>query len=432
MISRKHELESLIEENNNIKKIYLEAYSKRAENEPARKEEEAPQESNQEPNQEAKEETKVVAPEPVPQIDVAALQQEAERKGLERACSALSKLFVLSNMFTTSFYTAQMEEVSGMDELNVLVDFRNELLERTTDNLAVISNANTRFVDFVNSAPTTGTSTKSMDFVSDLVERVVSNQHFADLTLKPYVEPVVEKVQEVVEETTQQVEELPSKSRKESQKQREQHDMFMVEDDEEEKDDDENDNNNEVEVKEEVVMTETKQEEKQPLQEQTTNKQVEKEKPKNLDDGEEEWVEVNKGKSHYEKREYHNGRGGRGRGGRGGRGRGNRDNYNRDNRDNNYKRGDGKDGERRERKEGDGERRPYTRGDGEGRENNYRGGRGRGGRGRGGRGGKRGDGQLERKKENDRPEGEQNLKQVGTKDNVEVNDAPVQQVESQE
>merc|ERR1712013_689312 len=114
--------------------------------------------------------------------------------------------------------------------------------------------------------------------------------------------------------------------------------------------------------------TETKQEEKQPLQEQTTNKQVEKEKPKNLDDGEEEWVEVNKGKSHYEKREYHNGRGGRGRGGRG----------------------------------------------------------------RGGRGGKRGDGQLERKKENDRPEGEQNLKQVGTKDNVEVNDAPVQQVESQE
>merc|ERR1711976_333935 len=91
MISRKSELDGLIEENNNIKKIYLEAYSKKAEYEPVKKEEETPKETNTEAKEEPKVEAKVEAapaPEPVPQIDVAAIQQEAERKGLEKACGA--------------------------------------------------------------------------------------------------------------------------------------------------------------------------------------------------------------------------------------------------------------------------------------------------------------------------------------------------------
>merc|ERR1712048_790633 len=93
----------------------------------------------------------------------------------------------------------------------------------------------------------------------------------------------------------------------------------------------------ETEEREDAQIIESKQaepENTQVLKEQTTNKQVEKEKPKNLDDGEEEWVEVNKGRTnHYEKRENNYRGGGRGRGGRGRGGRGGNRDYNRDNRD---------------------------------------------------------------------------------------------------
>merc|ERR1712048_750629 len=231
------------------------------------------------------------------------------------------------------------EEVSGMDELSVLVDFRDELLNRDSDNLTMLNNVNTRFVDFVNSAPTTGTSTKSMDFVADLVERVVNNQHFADLVLTPYVEPVPERVEEVrAEEPQQHVEENLTGSRKESQKQRDQQAIFMAEDDDDDQNDEDMENNcEETEEREDAQIIESKQaepENTQVLKEQTTNKQVEKEKPKNLDDGEEEWVEVNKGRTnHYEKRENNYRGGGRGRGGRGRGGRGGNRDYNRDNRD---------------------------------------------------------------------------------------------------
>jgi len=456
MIARKAEHLKAIEENNCVKKLYLEAYSKKSEYEVAKKDEDANATSEQ-PKEQVHEETTAtqVKEEPkveVPKIDVAAIQAEAEKKGLVRACSSLSKLFLLTNLFKDTHYTNQMEDVSGMAELSVLVSFKEELLKRETDNTATLANINAKFVDFVNAAPTPAIHTHSMDFVADLVERVVSNQHFADLTLKnpaPVSVPAIEKVEVVKQEEV--VEKAPTVSRKESQKQREQHDMFMVEDDDEEEHNEDADNND-AEEHEQIVESKVEAV-KQPLQEQNGNKQAEKEKPKNLNDDEDEWVEVNKGRTnHYDNR---NKDGYRGRGNnRGGRGRGN--NRNGERREWKDKEGNGerrewkdkdgnviekrerrewkdKDGnviERKDRREYDGERKNnYTR-DGE-RENNYRnGGRGRGNNrgGRGGRGGKR-DGQLERKKENDVPQNEgQNLKQVGTKDSVEVNNAPVQEV----
>jgi len=294
MIARKGEHLKAIEENNAVKALYLEAYSKKSELDPKKDE----NTTSEQPKEQVQEETTVtqVKEEPkveAPKIDVAAIQAEAEQKGIERACSSLSKLFLLTNLFKAIHYTNQMEDVSGMVELCVLPFFRDELLKRETDNLATLANINTKFVEFVNSAPTPAIHTHSIDFVADLVERVVSNQHFADLTLKEPV-PLPPPAKEVVQQE-EVVEKAPTASRKESQKQREQHDMFMVEDDDEEEHNEDADNND-AEEQEQIVESKVEAE-KQPLQEQNGNKQAEKEKPKNLNDDEDEWVEVNKGKT---------------------------------------------------------------------------------------------------------------------------------------
>jgi len=76
-------------------------------------------------------------------------------------------------------YCEQFAKVSGMADLSVVSEFSHGLLLTCdNNNVTSVDRISCRLVEFVNSAPVIGTHDKSMDFVSNLVERVVANEHF--------------------------------------------------------------------------------------------------------------------------------------------------------------------------------------------------------------------------------------------------------------
>merc|ERR1712151_467409 len=90
MIARKEELLAQIEENNAIKNLYLEAYSKKGEYE-AQHEQEAP-----------KEQPKVEVPVAQPVDNTAQLEEaarDAEKLAINRATESLSRLFAVTQLF---------------------------------------------------------------------------------------------------------------------------------------------------------------------------------------------------------------------------------------------------------------------------------------------------------------------------------------------
>lgn len=439
MISRREELEKAVEENNAIKKIYLEAHSKRAENEPAKKEDEGVEENKEAVvAEEDKSDREVV----VPQIDVEAIREEAEAKGVNKTCTIVSKLLLSSYLLRTQDFCDQFAYISGIDNLETLNEFMTELNQANGDNLNQQVMVQKRLEDLVNGSPVMGTETKTNEFITELVNTVVDNSNFASFVpqvkeivvvreISPEPEIAICNMNTIVNENVTEEEEVfKTKSRRESEIQQK---IFMEEDSEDEQ--------FEVQQEEPAMKTEnqiiesktlSKPQEKQVLQEQAiaNNKPVEQPKKSN-DEDDDDWVEVKRGNNYYNR---DNQRGGRGRGGRGNRGgfRGGRD-YKGEKKD--YKDGEKrefKDGERKEFKDGEKrERKPWTNKDGENREN--RGGRGRGGRGGRGRFNKDGEKRVFNKTniDGERVEAEEQprLKEVGTLDRGNEQPAQVQHSE---
>jgi len=422
MIARKDELLAQIEENNAIKNLYLEAYSKKGEYE-AQHEQEAP-----------KEQPKVEAPVAAPVDNTAILAEaarDAEKLAINRATESLSRLFAVTQLFGTEASVEQFSAESGLNssDLQNLNDMYNQLVVRGANNDDHQQFVQTVFRNYVEGNEVRGTDSRSMPEMAALVDEVLRNTAFANFVPKAPV-VVVESEPVVVVQEQQQVVEVKVESRKQSdieaarKESMQQQNMFM-----------EDDSEDEQEVREEqpkVVqanVTVTEQVESQaPVEEKKQEKKAEG------DDDEDEWhTAARAGRQQYDGNNPNyrgNNRGGRGRGGRGG----NRGGYK-------------KDGERRERKvdengnpiEGerrkfDGDRRPNTRGDGErGRGNRDGRGRGRGGRGRGyNKDGKPYDGERKpyRKQNTDGTPAEgAPLKEVGTLDQP---PAKVETTEAQE
>jgi len=422
MVARKEELLAQIEENNTIKNLYLEAYSKKGEYE-AQHEQEAP-----------KEEPKVEVPE-VQQVDnTAQLEEaarEAENKAVHRATESLSRLFAVTQLFGAEAFVEQFSNESGLNlnDLQNLHVMYNRLVVREVNNDDHQQIVQKLFTDYVEQNDVRGTNNKSMPEMADLVDEVLRNTAFANFVPKAPVVVVKSEPVVVVQEQPQVVE-VKVESRKQSEIEAARKDsaaqqqLFMEESDDEEQ-----------EAKEEPVpvvqanTTVTEQVESQaPVEEKKP------EKKSNEDDDDEEWHTAARGGRQHDGNHNPNFRGNNR--GRGGRDRGNN------------RGGFKRDGERKERKldengnpiEGerrkfDGEKRPFTRGDGE----RGRGERGRGGRGRGGRGRFNKDGERRQFDGEKKPYRKQNtdgtpaegapLKEVGTLDQPQ---AKVENTEAQE
>lgn len=421
MIARKAELLKQIEENNEIKNLYLEAYSKKGEYEA----------TLDQPAQQV--EQKVEAQE-VKQVDnsaqLAETARDAENKAVNRVTESLSKLVVVTGLFSQDASVDQFASDSGMnsDDLQNLRDMYNQLVTRGNNNDDHQQYVQRTFREYVEGQAVRGTDNKSMPEMSNLVDEVLRNQAFANFVPKAPVVVVKSEPVVVVQEQPQVVEVKPESrkpsevaARKDSEAQQQ---LFM-----------EDDSEDEQEVREEpapvaqVNVTVTEQENNQAPQEEKKQ-----EKKSGDDEDDEEWHTAARGGRQYDGAQNPNYRGNNR--GRGGRGRGNN------------RGGYKKDGERRERKvdengnpvEGerkkwDGEKRPYTRGDGErGRGERGRGGRGRGGRGRYNKDGERrpydGEKKVYRKQNTDGTPAEgAPLKEVGTLDQPQ---AKVETTEAQE
>merc|ERR1712183_1029323 len=366
VISRKNELLGHIDEQNEIKKMYLEAYSKK---------------SKYEAN------NAVQAEEGAPKVEVKQVQvvdnsaqlaevaKEAENKAVNRVTEMLSKLLVVTHLMDTQASVDQFSEESGLNssDLSDLLDMNNQLLARGANNDDHQQSVQRTFRAYVDQEAVRGTDNRSMPETHNLVEDVLRNPAFANYV---YTAPVVVvETKPVVEVKEQpQVVEVKVESRKESAARKDseaQQQMFMEDDSEDER-----------EVREQpapVVQVKVSVTEQETVTAPKEEKKIEKKAT--VDDDEEEWhTAARGGRQAYDPANPNpNYRGNNS--GRGERGRGNRGDYK-------------KDGERGERREGDetkpydgerrkfdGEKRPYTRGDGE----RGRGDRGRGGRGRGGR-----------------------------------------------
>jgi len=427
MIARKNELLGHIDEQNEIKKMYLEAYSKKSEYEATN----AVQAEEGAPKVEVKE-VQVVDN----SAQLAEVAKEAENKCVNRVTEMLSKLLVVVNLMNTQASVDQFSEESGLNssDLSDLTDMNNQIGTRGATNDDHQQSLQRILKAYVDQEAVRGTDNRSMPEVYNLVEDVLRNPAFANYV---YTAPVVVvETKPVVEVKEQpQVVEVKVESRKESAARKDseaQQQMFMEDDSEDER-----------EVREQpapvvqVKVTVTEQETvTAPKEEKKIEKKV------TVDDDEEEWhTAARGGRQAYDPANpnpnYRGNNRGRGERGRGGRGRGNRGDYK-------------KDGERRERREGDetkpydgdrrkfdGEKRPYTRGDGErGRGDRGRGGRGRGGRGRYNKDGERrpydGERKAYRKQNEDGTPAEgAPLKEVGTLDQPQVS-VKVEVTENQE
>lgn len=427
MIARKAELLAHIDEQNEIKKMYLEAYSKKSEYEAttgAQAEEGAPK----------------VEVKEVQVVDnsaqLAEIAQEAENKCCNRVTEMLSKLLCVTHLMDTQASVDQFSEESGLNssDLSDLLDMNNQLLARGANNDDHQQSVQRTFRAYVDQEAVRGTDNRSMPEMYNLVEDVLRNPAFANYVYRAPV--VVVETKPVVEVKEQpQVVEVKVESRKESAARKDseaQQQMFMEDDSEDEREVREQPApvvQAKVTVTEQVTVTAPKEEKKI-------------EKKVTVDSDEEEWHTAAKGgRQAYDPANpnpnYRGNNRGRGERGRGGRGRGNRGDYK-------------KDGERRERREGDetkpyegdrkkwdGEKRPYTRGDGErGRGDRGRGGRGRGGRGRYNKDGERrpydGERKAYRKQNEDGTPAEgAPLKEVGTLDQPQVS-VKVEVTETQE
>lgn len=421
MIARKPELLAQIDENNAIKNMYLEAYSKKGEYE-ATTDQAAPAEQQN-----------VVAQE-VKQVDnsaqLAEVARDADNKAVNRVTESLSKLVVVTGLFNQEASVEQFAEESGLNsgDLSNLHDMHNQLVTRGSNNDDHHQYVLRTFREYAEGQAVRGTDNKSMSEISNLVDEVLRNQAFANFVPKAPV--VVVKSEPVVAIQEQpQVVEVKAESRKQSEvaarKDSEAQQQFFMQDDSED----------EQEVREEPApvaqanVTVTESENKQAPAEEKKQ-----EKKSSGDDDEEEWHTAARGGRQYDGAQNPNYRGNNR--GRGGRGRGNnRGGYKRD-------------GEKREprldkdgnpipyeKRQFDGEKRPYTRGDGErGRGERGRGGRGRGGRGRYNKDGERrpfdGEKKAYRKQNTDGTPAEgAPLKEVGTLDQPQ---AKVENTEAQE
>lgn len=439
LIERKGEVTSQISENNRIKTIYLEAYSKKDETDGEVKKEEVKKVEVVAP----KVEEVIVEEEKKPEVNL----EEVESKGVTKATHAISKFLVASHLLRTQHYVEQFAEQSGLSGLEELSTINSAYLDNTSNNnWEKYLDLQKMLENFVNKSPVLTSENKSVDELHELVESVTSHQQFAQFTpVDPAPVEVVVQVAALPERKESDI------SKKQSRKESEiQQDFFMQDSDEE--DDEEIVQNQVVEIQateEKIVEAkapETK--EKQPLQEQQvssnqaqpelTRKKSEAQKAQksgdaDKDEDEDEWFTATRGPKYganqgpnpnYKGKNPRGGnyRGGERRGGerRGGEGRGGerRGGYRGE-----RKEGDGrverKDGEGRvERGDGykeGGERRSWNNEGGFRKENT---GRGRGGYRGTGRGGNRYSKDGERKpynkgSENERPSGEP-LKEVGT------------------
>jgi len=442
MIARKSELLGHIDEQNEIKKIYLEAYSKKSEYEAT-----AGTTEEGAPKVEAKE-VQVVDN----SAQLAQVAKDAENKCCHMVTEMLSKLVLVCNLMGTQESVNQFSEESGLksSELSELLNMNNQLGARGASNEEHQQSVQRIFRAYVGQEAVRGTDNKSMPEMHNLVEDVLSSSNFANFVYRAPV--VVVETKPVVEVKEQpKVVEVKVESRKESAARKDseaQQQMFMEDDSEDERDATEVRENSGYQHKEQtapVLPTKPTVTGQETVSAPKETKKVEKKVEKKVagDDDEEEWhTAARGGRQAYDPANpnpnYRGNNRGRGERGRGGRGRGNRGDYK-------------KDGERRERREGDetkpydgerrkfdGEKRPYTRGDGErGRGDRGRGGRGRGGRGRYNKDGERrpydGERKAYRKQNEDGTpvEGGAPLKEVGTLDQPQVS-VKVEVTETQE
>merc|ERR1712072_491947 len=423
-IARKEELLEQIKSNDDIKLLYLEAYSKKGEYE-AQHEQEAP-----------KEQEKVEVQE-VQQVDNTAelteVARDAENKAINKATESLSRLVVVTHLFNTEASVEQFSAESGLNssDLQNLLDMYNQLVKSGANNDDHQRDVQRTFREYVEQNDVRGTDNRSMPEMANLVDEVLGNSAFAHFVPKAPVVVVKSEPVVVVQEQPQVVE-VKVESRKQSEREAARKDseaqqqLFMEDDSEEEN-----------EVKEEPVpVVQAKVTVTEQVDNQAPVEEKKPEKKSNEDDDEEEWHTAARGGRQYDGAQNPNYRGNNR--GRGGRGRGaNRGGFKKDGERRPPKldeNGNPIEGERRERKFG-GEKRPYTRGDGErGRVERGRGGRGRGGRGRYNKDGERrpydGEKKAYRKQNTDgTPVEGAPLKEVGTLDQPQ---AKVETTEAQE
>merc|ERR1712151_507464 len=258
MIARKDELLKQIDENNEIKNLYLEAYSKKGEYE-AQHEQEAPKEQ--------------------PKVEVQAVQQvdntaqleevarEAENKAVNRATESLSRLFAVTQLFGAEAYVEQFSNESGLNlnELQNLHVMYNQLVVREVNNDDHQRFVQTLFQNYVQQNEVHGTNSKNMVEMSNLVDEVLRNTAFANFVPKiPVV--VVESEPVVVVQEQPQVVEVKPESRKPSEvaarKDSEAQQQLFMEDDSE----DENEVREEPAPVAQVNVTVTESENKQAPQ----------------------------------------------------------------------------------------------------------------------------------------------------------------------
>jgi len=441
-ISKREEVQGQIDECNNIRNTYLEAYVKR-DDEPVEKQPEAVVEVKKEAE--------------VPQVN----EEEVEARGVQKACNFLSKWMVNFYMLRSEGFVQQFSEKSGMNlnELQNMLKFNNQTVRLDGNNWNRTENLSTVLNNLVNKTPST-TSIENEGFtlnvdstyeqLNDLTVRITNNDSFLTFTGAKVVKVVEAPVVVQKSEVRKDSEPVKTRSRLESEVQQE---LFMANDDEESADE----HNVGVIVEEKntktVEMVESKQQKPvdapKPVREEKVKvappkREERKQKNPNDIDDEDEWITNTTGKPKVDQV-----RGGR-RGGRG-TGRGGRGYYKKDGVEGERPRGgrggnyQGKrpwteaDGERRpERREGDREWKDGgDRVEGEFREKRgeYRG-RGGRGEGRGGRGNYRGNRNNDQKQYNDGEKrtyqngntdgGDAQLKEVGTKETLVQNEAPVE------
>jgi hypothetical protein len=308
MIARKPELLAQIDENNAIKNMYLEAYSKKGEYE-ATTDQAAPAEQQN-----------VVAQE-VKQVDnsaqLAEVARDADNKAVNRVTESLSKLVVVTGLFNQEASVEQFAEESGLNsgDLSNLHDMHNQLVTRGSNNDDHHQYVLRTFREYAEGQAVRGTDNKSMSEISNLVDEVLRNQAFANFVPKAPVVVVKSEPVVVVQEQPQVVE-VKVESRKQSEREAARKDseaqqQLVMEDDSEE----ENEVREEPVAEVQVSVTVTEQVEvKAPVEEKKPEK-----KRSNEDDDEEEWHTAarggrqNEGYQNPNYRGNHRGRGGRGR-----------------------------------------------------------------------------------------------------------------------
>jgi len=227
MIARKSELHGHIDEQNEIKKMYLEAYSKKGEYEANadHKEEDAPR----------KESNAVVVVDNSAQLAEAC--KDAEHKCCNKVTEMLSKLVTVTHLMSTQASVEQFSEESGLksSDLSDLLDMHNQLVSRGANNEEHQQSVQRAFKAYVDQEAVRGTNNRSMPEMFNLVEDVLSNKAFSDFVVRAPVvvvesKPVVE-VQEVKVVEVKVESRKMSAARKDSEAQQQ---LFMEDDSEDE------------------------------------------------------------------------------------------------------------------------------------------------------------------------------------------------------